>query len=144
MIQRLRRLQAPHRGATIVLRPDPDAGRGEQLAARAEMLARAERSILADARTRLRAAELEGPLLGITCETIASDRKAVPDHLRLSRPVGRYDCLVAKRREIRGVALGYPFVAALDFVRFTYVWCRHTLPPSEAGKSPANVRLERP
>jgi len=39
--------------------------------------------------------------------------------------------------------LGYAFVAALDFDRFTYVWCRNTPPPSEAGKALAFVRLDR-
>jgi hypothetical protein len=39
--------------------------------------------------------------------------------------------------------LGYPFVAALDFARFTYVWCRNTPPQSERGQALAFVRLDR-
>jgi hypothetical protein len=39
--------------------------------------------------------------------------------------------------------LGHPFVAALDFRRFTFVWCRNSPPPSEAGQTLAHVRLER-
>jgi hypothetical protein len=39
--------------------------------------------------------------------------------------------------------LGHPFVAALDFRHFTFVWCRNTPPPSEGGKALAHVRLER-
>jgi len=40
-------------------------------------------------------------------------------------------------------SIGYPFVAALDFRRFTYVWCRNTPPQSERGESLAFVRLDR-
>ena len=61
----------------------------------------------------------------------------------LSHVVGRYDCLAVQREEIKGIQLGQPFVAALDFERFTYVWCRNTPPPSERGKSLAFVRLDR-
>ena len=42
-----------------------------------------------------------------------------------------------------GRELGYPFVAALDFRRFTYVWCRNTPPQSERGQALAFVRLDR-
>jgi hypothetical protein len=39
--------------------------------------------------------------------------------------------------------LGHPFVAALDFRRFTFVWCRNTPPPSEAGRGAGPRPLER-
>ena len=61
----------------------------------------------------------------------------------LGHVVGRYDCLAVQREEIKGIQLGQPFVAALDFERFTYVWCRNTPPPSERGKSLVFVRLDR-
>jgi hypothetical protein len=34
-------------------------------------------------------------------------------------------------------------VAALDFKRYTYVWCRNTPAQGERGESLAFVRLER-
>ena len=39
--------------------------------------------------------------------------------------------------------LGFPFVAALDFKRFTYVWCRNTPGQGERGVALAFVRLAR-
>src|SRR5256885_1512219 len=39
--------------------------------------------------------------------------------------------------------LGFPFVAALDFKRFTYVWCRNTPGQGERGIALAFVRLDR-
>ena len=73
---------------------------------------------------------------------------AVSDDKVLAKPIGRYDC-VAVKDDIKGASggsvgrLGYPFVAALDFTRFTYVWCRNTPPQSERGPALAFVRLDR-
>ena len=39
--------------------------------------------------------------------------------------------------------LGFPFVAALDFKKFTYVWCRNTPGQGERGVALAFVRLDR-
>jgi len=61
--------------------------------------------------------------------------------------VGRYDCLAVRLSAAtasgRSADLGYPFVAALDFTRFTYVWCRNTPPQGERGVALAQVRLAR-
>ena len=140
---RLRRIQAPHRGAARALRPAAGATRAERLAARAALLDAARASILADARRRAAAGELAGPVVAVTCGTPSRDPNVRPDHLVLTREIGRYDCLAVKRRDGGRVELGHPFVAALDFRRFTYVWCRNTPPPSERGKALAFVRLDR-
>ena len=72
----------------------------------------------------------------------------MPDDRVLTKAIGRYDC-VAEKDDIKGSqgstlgSLGYPFVAALDFDRFTYVWCRNTPPQSERGQALAFVRLDR-
>ena len=66
----------------------------------------------------------------------------------LTKPIGRYDC-VAIKTDVRGIGgkkvaeLGHPFVAALDFRRFTYTWCRNTPAQGEAGKALVFVRLQR-
>jgi hypothetical protein len=145
---RLRRLQAPHRGAARDLRPPRDAGRAELLAARAALLRRVEASITRDARARARAGQIAGPIRDSECGPFLRAPDAVPDDRVLSKPIGRYDC-VAVRGSIGGSggasvgSIGYPYVTALDFRRFTYVWCRNTPPPSERGQALAFVRLDR-
>jgi hypothetical protein len=145
---RLARVQAPHRGAAARLRPAAGAGATERLAARAALVRRVEASITRDARARAKAGELDGPIRASSCGPFLRAPDAVPDDRVLSKAVGRYDC-VAVKDDISGSggakvgSLGYPFVAALDFRRFTYVWCRNTPPQSERGPALAFVRLDR-
>ena len=139
---RLKRVQAPHRASAAASRPAGGASAAVRLQARAALVDAARASILGDARRRIATGEIEGPVLRVTCGPIARDPAAIPDDRVLSKPIGRYDCL-AVRRSIAGADLGYPFVAALDFRRRTYVWCRNTPPQSERGKVLAQVRLER-
>jgi hypothetical protein len=144
---RLRRIQAPHRGAAADLRPAPGADRAARLAARAALVRRVEARITADAQARTRTGEIEGPIRGAECGPFLRAPDAVPDDRVLSKRIGRYDC-VAIKADIRNAKtavgrLGYAFVAALDFDRFAYVWCRNTPPQSERGKALAAVRLDR-
>ena len=71
----------------------------------------------------------------------------MPDDRVLSKAIGRYDCVAVQCAAVQGGKtvgeLGYPFVAALDFRRYTYVICRNTPAQSEAGKALAYVRLDR-
>jgi hypothetical protein len=145
---RLTKLQAPHRGGAADLRPAADATAEQRLAARAALVKRVEDRITADARARARTGELAGPISGAECGPFLRAPDAVPDDKVLTKTVGRYDC-VAVKDDIKGASggsvgrLGYPFVAALDFARFTYVWCRNTPPQSERGPALAFVRLDR-
>jgi len=145
---RLTKLQAPHRGAAPELRPAADATDAERLAARAALVKAVEGVITRDAQARVRAGEIDGPIRGSQCGPFLRAPNAVPDDRVLSKPVGRYDC-VAVKDDIKGDSgssvgsIGYPFVAALDFRRFTYVWCRNTPAQSERGQALAFVRLDR-
>jgi hypothetical protein len=144
---RLVREQAPHRGAATALRPPTGAGATRQRAARLALLAAAQRAITADARARAAHGELEGPIVATECGPYLRSRAAVPDDRVLAKAVGRYDCVAVKndvRARGRSVGrFGYPFVAALDFKRFTYVWCRNNPPQSERGEALVYVRLAR-
>ena len=141
---RLTRLQAPHRGAAPDLRPRAGASDAQLRAARAALRARAEAAITADAQARDRRGELDGPITRTACGTLLRDPRAVPDDRVLTKPIGRYDCIAVKRAIGGGGGdFGYPFVAALDFRRFTFVWCRNTPAQSERGKALAFVRLDR-
>ena len=138
------RTQAPHRGSAVDLRPAAGASDAQLLAARAALRARAEAAITADAQRRARRGELEGPISRTSCGSLLRDPRAVPDDRVLTKAVGRYDCIAVKRPIGGGGGdFGYPFVAALDFKRFTFVWCRNTPAQSERGKALAFVRLAR-
>jgi hypothetical protein len=145
---RLRRLQAPHRGSAVALRPPAGASDAELLRARAALVRAAEASITRDAQARDRAGELQGPIVSTECGPLLKAKNAVPDDRILSKPIGRYDC-VAVKRSVNGESgqsvgrLGFAFVAALDFKRYTYVWCRNTPAQGERGVALAFVRLDR-
>jgi hypothetical protein len=145
---RLRRLQAPHRGSAVALRPPDGASDAELLRARAALVRAAEASITRDAQARDRAGELQGPIVDTECGPLLKAKDAVPDDRILSKPIGRYDC-VAVKRSVNGESgqsvgrLGFAFVAALDFKRYTYVWCRNTPAQGERGVALAFVRLDR-
>lgn len=145
----LRRLQAPHRGRPTDLRPpSPGAGDRELVAARAALVADLELTITRDARARERAGELDGPIRRTECGPFRRSRDSVAlDHEDLSKRIGRYDCIAVKadvpaRGQIVG-QLGHPFVATVDFERFTYVWCRNTPAQGERGEDLAKARLDR-
>jgi hypothetical protein len=141
---RLRRIQAPHRARAAKLRPPAGAGADERLRARTALYDAARASILADARRRAASGELAGPISAVTCTPLASAPESRLDHLVLTRRIGRYNCLAVKRGGDGGrVALGHPFVAALDFGDYGYVWCRNSPKPGEAGEALAFVRLDR-
>jgi hypothetical protein len=145
---RLKRLQAPHRGSATQLAPKAGASDLDRLAAREALVRAAEASITRDAQARDRAGELKGPITRTECGPLLKAKDAVPDDRILSKAIGRYDC-VAIEQSVTGEAgqtvgrLGFPFVAALDFKRFTYVWCRNTPGQGERGVALAFVRLDR-
>jgi hypothetical protein len=145
---RLTRVQAPHRRAAPDLRPAPGAAPAKRRAARAALVRRAEALITRDARARTGAGEIEGPIRATDCGPFLRAPDAVPDDRVLSRAIGRYDCVAVKADIRRGDdesvgRLGYAFVAALDFNRFTVTWCRNTPSQGERGEALASVRLER-
>ena len=145
---RLKRIQAPHRGSAAHLLPAADASPQTVLAARAALVRDVEARITTDAQGRDRRGELQGPIARTDCGPLLKAKDAVPDDRILSKSTGRYDC-VAIKRSITGDAgqsvgsLGYAFVAALDFKKFTYVWCRNTPAQGERGQALAFVRLDR-
>jgi hypothetical protein len=145
---RLKRLQAPHRGSATQLAPAADASDLDRLNAREALVRAVEASITSDARARERTGELKGPIARTECGPLLKAKDAVPDDRVLSKAIGRYDCVAVKSSVIGGAGqsvgrLGFPFVAALDFKKFTYVWCRNTPGQGERGAALAFVRLDR-
>jgi hypothetical protein len=146
-IARLKRVQAPHRGAARELKPAAGASTAQQLAARHRLLLAVQDAVTADARRRAETGEITGPITHTECGPFLRAREATPDDEVPGKPVGRYDCVAVKTAaRLNGKTvgkLGYAFVAALDFKRYTYVICRNSPAQGEAGKSLAFVRLER-
>jgi hypothetical protein len=146
-IARLKRVQAPHRGSAVALKPPPGASAAQRLSARHDLVLAVQDAITADARARVRTGELRGTIVDTECGPFLRARDAVPDDRVLSKPIGRYDCVAVQSGAVHnGKAVGkvgYAFVAALDFRRFTYVLCRNSPAQGEAGRPLAFVRLQR-
>jgi hypothetical protein len=146
-VARLKRVQAPHRGAARALKPAATASTTQQLAARHRLVLAVQDAVTADARRRVTTGEITGPITHTECGPFLRAREATPDDQVPGKPVGRYDCVAVKTAaNLNGKTvgkLGYAFVAALDFKRFTYVICRNSPAQGEAGRSLAFVRLDR-
>jgi hypothetical protein len=144
--RRLTREQRPMRGRPAGLRPPgPTASASEQLAARRSLVTALEGAILTDARSRVKAGELDGPVKSVSCGPLIRNVGNDGEEEDLKRARGRYDCVAVKREVVQhgkvvGL-LGHPFVGTADFKRFTYVWCKDNKVPSENGRPLAKVTI---
>ena len=145
--RRLRAEQRPRHGRAVALRPAAGATARERLRARRLLVARVEASITADARSRVAAGLLTGqPPSGTSCGPLVRNQVA-GDEENLAKEIGRYSCVAVTRNAVhagRRVGLfGIPFVAAVDFRRFTYVWCKDNPAANASETGLAFVRLSR-
>jgi hypothetical protein len=141
---RLTREQRPQRGRPAGLRPpSPTASASVQRAARHKLVLALEGAILADARSRVAAGRLDGPIQRVSCGPLIKNPGMHTEDEDLSKTRGRYDCVAVKREVTNGGKvvglLGHPFVGTADFKRFTYVWCKDNKVPGERGKPLAKV-----
>ena len=144
--KRLTREQRPKHGRPAGLRaPGPTAIASEQLAARRRLITALEGAILTDARARVEAGELDGPVKSVSCGPLIRNPGNIGEEEDLKNTRGRYDCVAVKRDVMKGgkvVGLfGHPFVGTADFKRFTYVWCKDNKVPGERGKPLAKVPI---
>jgi hypothetical protein len=120
----------------------PRSGRGErpagrltaaaELRARRGLVADLERAITSDARARVRAGRLDGPVLATECEiNPPSARRTERD------PDARgaaYECLAVTSRDPQGrFAVGHGFDARVDYRRFRFTWAKACRPPGEGS-----------
>ena len=111
---------------------------GHAPGARRTLIAALKRSITRDARARVARGELEGRILGTSCEPApsAAGTRSSGDRRKA------YDCVAATGR-FSGVATGtsgYPFRAIVDFGAFSYVWCKtNPIPGEHAVPDPRDV-----
>lgn len=97
----------------------------------AALVEQLRRAITADARGRVAAGKLDGPILGTDCEA-AAPNVAVRAGTRV------YKCLAATSGYAPGssrygyrIRTGYSFVATIDFRRGTLTWCKYNPRPGE-------------
>lgn len=123
-LERLRRDQRAHTG-----RLPGGARRGAVVAA-------LERSITRDARLRVAAGTLRGPILRTTCRSYTASPGSAP--ARSEGEIGRYECIavtadVPVGKGNRAGVIGYTFWARVYFRRSRYVWCKVNARPGEGS-----------
>ena len=98
-------------------------------------------AITADAKARVAAGKLDGPIQGTDCNVASADVARYPR----SRV---YNCFVATAANVRGegkdvLSEGYPFIATIYFAGHRLAWCKKNPQPGEKtrGKGLARVRM---
>jgi hypothetical protein len=134
-VERLRREQQPTFG-----RGEPAAA---SIPARTQLLADVAVAVRGDARARVEAGTLSGPIRRVKCEPYprTTERRGAADDL--SRSVGRYSCLAvttefgASAVHEAGV-IGHPYRARIDFDTGRFAFCKVAGRPGEGsiGQAP--------
>jgi hypothetical protein len=142
----LRRLRREGRPRSTRLPAFAEAGLADR---RRRAVATAERLITTDARDRVRAGRLDGPVIGTRClpEPDTETRRALEDDPAASRLA--YSCVALKSRfrvpdddGTRRIGLfGHPYRAVIDEARRSINWCR-TFPPAGEGARSMSVALD--
>jgi hypothetical protein len=145
--ERLARDARPHRAAGPPLRAGED-----RLAHRTLLVRRAELLVTRDARARIRAGTLEGPVVATSCEPFPDTLARLQLEAEASARAGRYDCVAYKRKfelppqsgRRRTGLFGFPYWVVIDYRRSTLVWCKVTPRAGEGGRSLASVPVPKP
>jgi hypothetical protein len=100
-----------------------------------DLVARLEHAITADARARVAAHRLAGPVVRTTCTSSSPETAVYPD----SRV---YTCMVLAPAS-NGATSGYPFIATIFARRRELAWCKENPSPGEGSSfhQLARVRL---
>ena len=118
--------QRPRRGRAVA--SPATAAPAVQLAARARALTDLRAAIRTDARRRVRAGSLAGPIGGVECERYPPADDVLAPERELGSASGRYACL-AVTRTFEGGVLGHPYRALIDFETGRYAYCKITGSP---------------
>jgi hypothetical protein len=120
-IRELRAEQRPRFGRAAVA--PQTAARAERLAARVAALDAMSAAIATDARRRVRAGALDGPIRRIDCEPFPRTVDGSDPARRLGERRGRYACL-AVTSAFEGGAIGHPYRTMIDYETGRYAFCK--------------------
>jgi hypothetical protein len=128
LARRLEREQRPRFARSAAVAPAGAPAR-ERLAARAELMDELPAAVLADARRRVRAGSLDGPVLRVECEPFPRSVDARGADTDLSRRSGRYSCIAVtaefgRSEQSIGGVIGHRYRALVDFGSGRYGYCK--------------------
>jgi hypothetical protein len=128
LVRRLEAEQRPRFGRSRAVAP-AGAGAHERLAARAELMEEMPAAILGDARRRVRAGALDGPILRVDCEPFPRSVDGVGADEDLSRRRGRYACVAVtaafeRGEESIGGVIGHQYRVLVDFEVGRFAYCK--------------------
>lgn len=111
---------------------------GRDLAARASLVASLPIAIQADARQRVAAGALDGPIRSVECEPYPRSVDGRGAHLDPSQTTGRYSCLAVTRsapatERNEGSSIGHPYRVLVHFDTGRYAFCKVTGRPGEGS-----------
>jgi hypothetical protein len=100
-----------------------------------------------DAAARVKAGELDRPVLGAQCERYPRGARGENPATDLSSATGRYSCLaitteVQRSQLNEGSGIGYPYRALVNFPAGTFTYCKVSGRPGEGSltrENPVNV-----
>jgi hypothetical protein len=129
-VERLEKEQRPRTGR--------GAPAGRNLAKRAALAAALPAAIEADARRRVAAGALDGPIRSVQCEPYPRTSSGGGAHLDPSLTTGRYSCLavtqtVAAGERNEAAAIGHPYRAMVNFDTGRYAFCKVSGRPGEGS-----------
>jgi len=106
------------------------------VAARRRLLDAASASVLADARRRVAARQLRGPIRGIDCEPFPRNVASIGAEDSTEQRFGRYACLAVtaeftETQSTSGGVLGHPYRMRIDFETGRYAFCKIAGRPAE-------------
>ena len=101
------------------------------LAARRRLLDQAANAVRADARARVAAHALKGPIRRVECEPFPRSTSRIGAHETLASRYGRYACLAVtaefrKSEVTQAGTIGHPYRLKIDFRTGSYAFCKVT------------------
>jgi hypothetical protein len=114
----------------------PPAGR--DVAARSALVASVPVAVQADARRRVAAGALDGPIRSVECEPYPRSADGRGAHLDPSQPTGRYSCLAVTRavpatEHNEASSIGHPYRVLVHFDTGRFAFCKVSGRPGEGS-----------
>jgi hypothetical protein len=116
---------------------------------RRRLVAAGEAAITADARRRVAAGTVDGPIAGTRCSPYPKIARRIEQETDPSLPANRYQCIAYEKRvelseldgrERTGI-YGTPFWLVIDYRKPAMTFCRVALRPGEGGKPLAKIEM---